>query len=166
MNTVERDWVQKLKSDVKSIQQWAEKESHVLVRFIFITTRDIGSKELDDGEGNKLSPKEYIRKKLCRFNVQANVFGQKSLLVALQNSDYFYIRRRWLNIPDDYFQSLESFESAHIKRSRRHHIYMKKLVQDSSRQTTSTRLRSSLKRQTQRFYSFIPMEASAKHGSC
>ena len=130
----EENWVGKLKRDVKSIQQWADKESHVLVRFVFITTRDIGSEELDDGEGNKLSPKEYIRKKLCRFNVHANVFGQKSLLVALQNSDYFYIRRRWLNIPDDYFQSLESFESAHIKRSRRHHIYLKKFVQDSSRQ--------------------------------
>ncbi len=129
----EENWVRKLKSDVESIQQWAEKESHVLVRFIFITTRDIGSKELDDGEGNKLSPKEYIRKKLSQFDVQANVFGQKSLLVALQNSDYFYIRRRWLNISDDYFQSLNSFESNHIKQAQDRHIYLEKFVETSSR---------------------------------
>ena len=129
----EENWVRKLKSDVKSIQQWADKESHVLVRFVFITTRDIGSKELDDGEGNMLSPREYIRKKLCRFNVQANVFGQKSLLVALQNSDYFYIRRRWLNISDDYFQSLKSFELYHIKQAQDRHIYLEKFVKTSSR---------------------------------
>ena len=129
----EENWVRKLKSDVKSIQQWADKESHVLVRFVFITTRDIGSKELDDGEGNMLSPREYIRKKLCRFNVQANVFGQKSLLVALQNSDYFYIRRRWLNISDDYFQSLKSFELYHIKQAQDRHIYLEKFVETSSR---------------------------------
>ena len=132
----EENWVRKLKSDVKSIQQWADKESHVLVRFVFITTRDIGSKELDDGEGNMLSPREYIRKKLCRFNVQANVFGQKSLLVALQNSDYFYIRRRWLNIPEDYFKSLKSFESDHIKQALERHISLKKYVESPFRQAS------------------------------
>ena len=129
----EEDWVRKLKRDVETIKQWTEKESHVLVRFIFITTRDIGNKKLDDGEGNKLSPKEYIGKKLCRFNVQANVFGQNSLLVPLQNSDYFYIRRRWLNISDDYFQSLKSFELYHIKQAQDRHIYLEKFVETSSR---------------------------------
>ena len=132
----EENWVRKLKSDVKSIQQWADKESHVLVRFIFITTRDIGNKKLDDGEGNKLSPKEYIRKKLCRFNVKAYVIGQKSLLVALQNSDYFYIRRRWLNIPDDYFQSLESFESNHIKQAQDRQILLEEYVESPFRQAS------------------------------
>ena len=136
----EENWVRKLKSDVKSIQQWADKESHVLVRFVFITTRDIGSKELDDGEGNMLSPKEYIRKKLCRFNVQANVFGQKSLLVVLQNSDYFYIRRPWLNIPDDYFQSLKSFELYHIKQAQDRHIYLEEFVETSSRKQSISAL--------------------------
>ena len=136
----EENWVRKLKSDVESIQQWADKGSHVLVRFIFITTRDIGNKKLDDGEGNKLSPKEYIRKKLCRFNVQANVFGQKSLLVALQNSDYFYIRRRWLNIRDDYFQSLKSFELYHIKQAQDRHIYLEEFVETSSRKQSISAL--------------------------
>ena len=136
----EENWVRKLKSDVESIQQWADKGSHVLVRFVFITTRDIGNKKLDDGEGNKLSPKEYIRKKLCRFNVQANVFGQKSLLVALQNSDYFYIRRRWLNIRDDYFQSLKSFELYHIKQAQDRHIYLEEFVETSSRKQSISAL--------------------------
>ena len=65
--------------------------------------------------------------------MQASVFGQKHLLVLLQNSDYFYIRRRWLNIPEDYFQSLESFESNHIKQAQDRHIYLEKFVKTSSR---------------------------------
>ena len=129
----EEDWVRKLKRDVEIIKQWVESESCNLVRFIFVTTRNLGTKTISDSDGNKLSPEKFIEKEFSHFNVQASVFGQKDLLVPLQNSDYFYIRRRWLDIPEDYFQSLKSFESNHIKQAQDRHIYLEKFVETPSR---------------------------------
>ena len=128
------NWVEKLKNDVESIKQWAAKESKNLARFIFITTRDIGNQKISCDDGQKLSPEEFIEKELSQFNVQASVFGQKELLVPLQNSDYFYIRMKWLNIPDDYFQSLEFFESRHVKQAQDRRIYLKTFVAGSDRE--------------------------------
>ena len=129
----EEDWVRKLKRDVEIIKQWVESESCNLVRFIFVTTRNLGTKTISDSDGNKLSPEKFIEKEFSHFNVQASVFGQKDLLVPLQNSDYFYIRRRWLDIPEDYFQSLKSFETNHIKQAQDRHIYLKNFVETPSR---------------------------------
>ena len=122
----EERWDNKLKRDVESIKQWAERESRQLSQFVFITPRDIGNE--------KINSEEFIKEELSQFNLQAFVFGQKQLLNALMNSDYFYIRRRWLDIPDDYFQSLESFESYHVKQAKDHHIYLQKLVEGTLRQ--------------------------------
>ena len=130
----EENWVNKLKRDLKSIKQWAERESQKLSRFIFITTRDVGNKKINSEDQQKLSPEELIEKELSQPNIQASVFGQKQLLNALMNSNYFHIRRHWLNIPGDYFQSLESFESHHIKQAKDHHIYLKKYVEGPLRQ--------------------------------
>ena len=126
------DWDNKLKDDVESIKQWTEQTSQTLARFIFITPRDIGDQKIGRGE-ERLTPEEYIRKEFPHFNIQAYVFGQKDLLVPLQNSDYFYIRRRWLNIPEDYFLSLESFESYHINQAQDRHIYLKTYVPGTGR---------------------------------
>ena len=76
----EENWVNKLKNDVKSIKQWAERESQKLARFIFITTRDIGNQKIGSRDEKKLPPEEFIKKELSQFNVQAYVFGQKDLL--------------------------------------------------------------------------------------
>ena len=122
----EEKWFNKLKRDVRSIKQWAERESQQLSQFIFITTRDIGNK--------KINSEEFIKRELSQFNIQADVFGQKQLLNVLMNSNYSYIRRRWLNIPDDYFQPLESFESRHIKQAKDRHIHLKKYVEGPLRQ--------------------------------
>ena len=130
----QEDWSGKLKKDVASIKRWVKSESYNLVRFVFVTTRDIGIKKIRGSTGKKLTPKKFIEQEFANFDIQAFVFGQKDLLVPLQNSNYFYIRRKWLKMPEDYFQSLESFESAHIKRSQRRHIYLQKFVEDSSRQ--------------------------------
>ncbi len=97
-----------------------------IISIIFITTRDIGTE--------KINSEESIKKELSQFNLKAFVFGQKQLLNALMNSDYSYIRRRWLDIPGDYFQSLKSFESRYIKQTKDHHIYLKEFVEDSLRQ--------------------------------
>ena len=128
------NWVKKLKNDVESIKQWAQSESQKLVQFIFVTTRDIGETKIDSDNQNKLSPKEFIEKELSQFDVQASVFGQKELLVPLQNSDYYYIRRQWLNIPEDYFQSLESFESHHNSQAESHHISLQAFVAGCDRE--------------------------------
>ena len=122
----EEKWGNKLKRDVRSIKQWVERESQQLSQFIFITTRDIGTE--------KINSEESIKKDLSQFNLKAFVFGQKQLLNALMNSNFFYIRRRWLDIPEDYFQSLESFESHHIKQAKDRHIYLKEFVEGPLRQ--------------------------------
>ncbi len=128
------NWVKKLKNDVESIKQWAQSESQKLVQFIFVTTRDIGETKIDSDNQNKLSPKEFIEKELSQFNVQAFVFGQNEILIPLQNSNYHYIRRQWLNIPQDYFQSLESFESHHNSQAESHHISLPAFVAGCDRE--------------------------------
>ena len=128
-----KDWDNKLKDDVESIKQWTDQTSQKLARFIFITPRDIGDQKIGRGE-ERLTPEEYIRKEFPHFNIQAYVFGQKDLLVPLQNSDYFYIRRRWLNIPEDYFLSLKSFESHHINQAQDRHIGLKTYVSGTGRE--------------------------------
>ena len=127
-------WGNKLKRDVKSIKQWAERESQQLSQFIFITTRDIGTE--------KINSEESIKKELSQFNLQASVFGQKQLLNVLRNSSYFHIRKEWLKIPEDYFQSLKSFESRHIKQAKDHHIYLREFVEDSLRQKSIDALKN------------------------
>ena len=130
----EENWVNKLKRDVRSIKQWAERESHKLARFIFITTRSIGNKKINSEDGQEMSPEEFIRKELSQFNIQASVLGQEQLLIVLRNSSYFHIRKDWLDIPHDYFQSLESFELHYIKQAKDRHIYLKEFVEDPLRQ--------------------------------
>ena len=122
----EEKWGNKLKRDVRSIKQWVEREPQQLSQFIFITTRDIGPE--------KINSEESIKKELSQFNLKAFVFGQKQLLNALMNSDYFYIRRRWLDIPGDYFQSLESFELHHIRQAKDRRIYLENFVEGTLRQ--------------------------------
>ncbi len=132
----EEKWGNKLKRDVRSIKQWAERESHKLARFIFITTRDIGNKRINSENQQKLFPEEFIKEELSQPNIQAAVFGQKQLLNVLMNRNYFPIRRRCLNIADDYFQSLKSFELYHAKQAKARHIYLEKFVESPLRQTS------------------------------
>ncbi len=128
-----KDWDNKLKDDVESIKQWEEQTSQKLARFVFITTRDIGNRKIGRRGEDKLPPEEYIRKKFPHLNIRAYVIGQKDLLVPLQNSDYFYIRRRRLNIPEDYFLSLESFKSCHFNQAQDRRIYLKSYIQGTGR---------------------------------
>ena len=136
-----QDWVNKLKSDVRSIKQWAEKKSHKLARFIFITTRGIGNKKINSEDGQEMSPEEFIKKELSQFNIQASVLGQEQLLIVLRNSSYFHIRKDWLDIPHDYFQSLESFELHYIKQAKDRHIHLKEFVEDPLRQQSINAIR-------------------------
>ena len=122
----EEKWGNKLKRDVESIKLWAERESRQLSQFVFITPRDLGNE--------KINSEEFIKEELSQFNLQAFVFGQKQLLNVLTNSSYFHIRKEWLKIPEDCFQSLESFESRYIKQAKDRHIYLKEFVEDPLRQ--------------------------------
>ena len=126
-------WDNKLRDDVESVRKLTDETGQRLARFIFITTRDTGNRKIRRGE-DRLTPEEYIRKEFSQFNVEPYVFGQKDLLVPLRNSDYFYIRRQWLHIPDDYFLSLESFKSYHINQAQDRHIYLKTYVPGTSRE--------------------------------
>lgn len=124
------DWIQKLKHDIKSIRKWMqESEPRRLARVIFITTRDIGNKTILSGDEERLPPEKFIEKEFSQFNIQAHVFGQKHLLRVLRNKEYSEIRRECLGIPEDYFLSLESFESNHIKQAQNRHIYLEKFVE-------------------------------------
>ena len=129
----EEKWGNKLKRDVESIKQWAERESRQLSQFVFITPRDIGNE--------KINSEKFIKEELSQFNLQAFVFGQRQLLNVLTNSSYFHIRKEWLNIPEDYFQSLESFESRYIKQAKDRYIYLKKFVEDPLRQNSISALK-------------------------
>ncbi len=126
-------WDNKLRDDVESVRKLTDETGQRLARFIFITTRDTGNRKIRRGE-DRLTPEEYIRKEFSQFNVEPYVFGQKDLLVPLRNSDYFYIRRQWLHIPDDYFLSLESFKSYHINQAQDRYIYLKTYVPGTSRE--------------------------------
>ena len=126
-------WDNKLRDDVESVRKLTDETGQRLARFIFITTRDTGNRKIRRGE-DRLTPEEYIRKEFSQFNVEPYVFGQKDLLNPLQNSDYFYIRRRWLNIPEDYFLSLQYFEAYHINQAQDRHIYLKAFVPGTSRE--------------------------------
>ena len=128
-----KDWDNKLKDDVESIKQWEEQTSQKLAQFVFITTRDIGNRKIGRRGEDRLPPEEYIRKKFPHLNIRAYVIGQKDLLVPLQNSGYFYIRRRRLNIPEDYFLSLESFKSCHFNQAQGRRIYLKSYIQGTGR---------------------------------
>ena len=110
-------WKDKLKSEV---EKWAEREeSQELARFVFITSRDIGNKKISFGDTIKLTPEEFIQEKLTQPKIKAYAFGLNDLLRVLRNKEYSDIRRKWLNIPEDYFQSLESFESIPLQSSTR-----------------------------------------------
>ena len=126
----EKDWVGKLKHDVKSVKRWAEMESRPLVGMIFITSRKIGNREIGRRGEEQQRPAEFIERELSQVNtqVQAYVFGQEALLEALQRREYSDIRREWLNIPDDYFLSRKIFKSYHFNQARDRRIYLKSFV--------------------------------------
>ena len=113
------DWNQKLKEDVKSVKTWAIRKNQKIDHFIFVTNQYVGNRKI-----GKLTPKTYIEQELRQFNAKGFVFSRESLLNPLGNSDFFYIRRRWLNITDDYFQSLERFRQHHLKQAQARHIYL------------------------------------------
>ena len=124
-------WKDKLKSEV---EKWAEREeSQELARFVFITSRDIGNKKISFGDTIKLTPEEFIQEKLTQPKIKAYAFGLNDLLRVLRNKEYSDIRRKWLNIPEDYFQSIKSFESNHIKQAQDRHIYLEKFVETPPR---------------------------------
>ena len=112
----------------------AEQECQQVAGFVFVTTRHIADERINCGGKLKLTPEEFVQKKLKRPKIKAYVFGQNDLLRVLRNKEYSNIRREWLNIPEDYFQSLESFESNHIKQAQDRHIYLQEFVKAPSRQ--------------------------------
>ena len=133
----EKRWKDKFKREVAKL---AEQECQQVTGFVFVTTRNIGEERINCGGKLKLSPEEYIQKKLKRPMIKTYVFGQNDLLRVLRNKEYSDIRREWLNISEDYFQSLESFESNHFKQAQDRHIYLEKFVETSSRKQSISAL--------------------------
>ena len=118
----------------------AEQGCQQVAGFVFVTTRHVADERINCGGNLKLTPKEYVQEKLTRSEIKVHVFGQNDLLRVLKNKEYSDIRREWLNIPEDYFQSLESFESNHIKQAQNRHIYLEKFVEAPLRKQCITAL--------------------------
>jgi hypothetical protein len=93
----------KLKEDLKAVK---EKLTSTLKQFVFVSNRK--RQNIDT-----INPELYIKK---NYGWDAQIIDQETLRVALDNSDFFYLRRKYLNIPEDYFLNRENFEKITYKR--------------------------------------------------
>lgn len=98
-----------------SVQEdWRSKFSEVLAKnkrrrikkFVFCTNQDVGQKQIKV-KGESLNAEEYCCNTLECEN--SFVIGQRDLVLRLQDPRYFYIRRNFLHIPDDFFYSVSDY---------------------------------------------------------
>lgn len=100
--SVQEDWKSKFKEVIES------KKGQPIKKFVFCTNQDIKSKQINI-DGKKVDAEEYGRNNLnCK---DCFVIGQQMLILILQNPAFFYIRRNFLNISDDFFCSVEEYKS-------------------------------------------------------
>jgi len=116
--TTNKDFKKKLKADLKIIKEKFEKKDTKIKKFVFVTS---GMKENIDGH----TPKEYTK---INFNWDAEIYDQQALSLCLDNSNYFHIRRKYLQIYDDYFLSRDNFEKIIINRIKKVAAYSEKFL--------------------------------------
>jgi len=96
------DWDKKLIQDIKDIK----KNGIIVDKFIFCTNREIGSLNIKPKCG-KIDARQYCKNELkCKI---AEIIGQQELLLPLTDPRFFYIRRDYLEIEDDFFVSAGQF---------------------------------------------------------
>ncbi len=99
-SSVRADWKGKLEEDIKKNRQ---KE---IKTFVFFTNQDVGRKQIQVDGQNVDAEKHCCRVLNCE---DCFIFGQKALVVRLQNPLFFYIRRNYLDIPQDFFYSIRRY---------------------------------------------------------
>lgn len=100
-SSVQVNWKSKFIKDIE------KNKGKPIKKFVFCTNQDIGSREIKI-DGKKIDANEY-----CRNNLNCKdcfVVSQQKLVLILQNPTFFYIRRNFLNIPEDFFCSVEEYK--------------------------------------------------------
>ncbi len=101
-NSVQVDWKSKFKKVIEN------NKGQTIKKFVFCTNQDIKSKQININR-KKVDAEEYGRNKLnCK---DCFVIGQQMLILILQNPEFFCIRRNFLNIPEDFFCSVEGYKN-------------------------------------------------------
>lgn len=101
-SSVQEDWKSKFKKVIE------DNKGKSIKKFVFCTNQDIRSKKINI-DGKKIDAEEYGRNNLnCK---DCFVIGQQTLVLKLQNPVFFYIRRNFLNISDDFFCSVDGYKS-------------------------------------------------------
>jgi len=100
-SSVQEDWKSKFKEVIK------KNKGQPIKKIVFCTNQDTGSMEINVNR-KKIDAIEY-----CRNNLNCEdcfVINQQSLVLALQTPEFFHIRRNFLNIPEDFFCSVEGYK--------------------------------------------------------
>lgn len=100
--SVSEDWKSKFKRDVQ------KNKDQPINKFGFYTNQDVKNKEINI-DGKRIDAEEYGRNILnCE---SCFIFGLQDLVFKLQIPEFFYIRRQFLNIPEDFFCSVERYKN-------------------------------------------------------
>ncbi|MFC1928824.1 hypothetical protein ACFLXK_04390 [Chloroflexota bacterium] len=100
-SSVEVDWRGKLKQVVQ------KNKSKPVRKFAFFTNQDVGTKQIKV-DGKETNAEDYSTGELeCE---QSYLVGQKDLLLAMQDPNYFSIRRNYLGLDDDFFCSVTEYD--------------------------------------------------------
>ncbi len=101
-SSVQVDWKSKFKEVIEN------NKGQPIKKFVFCTNQDIKSKQINIDK-KKVDAEEYGRNNLnCK---DCFVIGQQMLILILKNPAFFYIRRNFLNILNDFFCSVEEYKS-------------------------------------------------------
>lgn len=100
-SSVQETWESKLKGIID------KHKNQTINKFAFFTNQDIGSKQISV-DNKRVGAEEYCRGALKCQN--CFVIGQQALLLLLQNPTFFYLRRNFLNISEDFFYSIEGYK--------------------------------------------------------
>jgi hypothetical protein len=101
-SSVQASWGSKLKEVVE------KHKNQTINKFVFFTNQDTISKQISV-DGKNMDADEYCRNGLgCQ---SCFVIGQQVLALQLQNPTFFYIRRNFLNISEDFFYSVDGYKN-------------------------------------------------------
>ena len=100
-SSVQVNWKSKFKEVIEN------NKGQSIEKFVFCTNQDIHSAEINI-DGKNIKAEEYGRNNLNCKN--CFVIDKQSLILILQNPAFFHIRRNFLDIPEDFFCSVEGYK--------------------------------------------------------
>lgn len=101
-SSVQGDWKSKFKDAIK------KNKNQPIKNFVFGTNQDVGSRTIKS-DGKDIDAVEYGQNNLNCEN--CFIIDQQTLVIKLQNPKFFYIRREFLNIPEDFLCSVERYKN-------------------------------------------------------